>query len=401
MIARTELIQAIESRLATNPIVALLGPRQVGKTALAREISDDYPTTVFDLENPKALLRLAEPMTALESLTGLVVIDEVQRKPELFPLLRVLADRKPLPARFLILGSASPWLARGVSESLAGRVSVVDVSGFNLSEVGAKEQRKLWWRGGFPLAFLARNDTASRQWQNDFVRTLMERDLPQLGITIPAATLRRFWTMIAHFHGQIWNAAEFARSLGAGENTARRYLDILTSMFLVRQLQPWFENLGKRQVKAPKVYVRDAGLLHCLTNVESPEMLEAHHKLGASWEGFALEQVLRITGDQQAYFWATHSGAELDLLVHWRGRRWGFEFKYSDAPVMTKSMHIALEDLKLERIFTVYPGKEAYPMHEKVEALPLTQLHERMEQNGVAAAAKKKQTTATKARRRK
>ena len=396
MIARTEYIQAIEARLATNPVVALLGPRQVGKTALAHTIAEDWPTTFLDLENPTTLRRLAEPKVALEPLTGLVVIDEVQRQPELFPLLRVLADRKPSPARFLILGSASPWLVRGVSESLAGRVSFVDVSGFDLAEVGAKELRKLWWRGGFPLAFLAKDDAASRLWQHDFLRTLLERDLPQLGITIPAATLRRFWTMVAHFHGQVWNAAEFARSLGTGENTARRYLDILTSMFLVRQLQPWFENLGKRQVKAPKVYVRDSGLLHCLTNVESPEVLEAHHKLGASWEGFALEQVLRVTGDQQAYFWATHSGAELDLLVHWRGKRWGFEFKYSDAPVMTKSMHITLEDLKLERIFTVYPGKEAYPMHERVEALPLAQLHERLEKlnDGKSVKAPRKKATA-------
>lgn len=395
MIARTEYIQAIEARLATNPVVALLGPRQVGKTALAHKIAEGWPTTFLDLENPTALRRLAEPKAALEPLTGLVVIDEVQRQPELFPLLRVLADRKPSPARFLILGSASPWLVRGVSESLAGRVSFVDVSGFDLAEVGAKELRKLWWRGGFPLAFLAKDDAASRLWQHDFLRTLLERDLPQLGITIPAATLRRFWTMVAHFHGQVWNAAEFARSLGTGENTARRYLDILTSMFLVRQLQPWFENLGKRQVKAPKVYVRDSGLLHCLTNVESPEVLEAHHKLGASWEGFALEQVLRVTGDQQAYFWATHSGAELDLLVHWRGKRWGFEFKYSDAPVMTKSMHIALEDLKLERIFTVYPGKEAYPMHERVEALPLAQLHERLERLNAGKRAKAPRKKAT------
>lgn len=378
MISRPEYIQAIETRLATNPVVALLGPRQVGKTALALEISRSRKTTFFDLENPSAVQRLAEPNTALEPLTGLVVIDEVQRQPELFPLLRVLADRKPRKARFLILGSASPQLVRGVSESLAGRVSFVDISGFDLAEVGTRALRKLWWRGGFPLSFLAKNDAASRLWQHDLIRTLLERDLPQLGITIPAATLRRFWAMVAHFHGQVWNAAEFARSLGAGENTARRYLDILTSMFLVRQLPPWFENLSKRQVKAPKLYVRDSGLLHCLTNIDSPEMLESHHKLGASWEGFALEQVLRITGDQQAFFWATHSGAELDLLVHWRGKRWGFEFKYSDAPAMTKSMHVALADLKLERIFTVYPGKETYPMDKNVEALPLAQLHRRL-----------------------
>jgi predicted AAA+ superfamily ATPase len=343
------------------------------------------------LERPATLQRLAEPTTALEPLTGLIILDEIQRQPELFPLLRVLADRKPEPARFLILGSASPSLVRGVSESLAGRVSFVDIHGFDLVEVGTKALQPLWWRGGFPLAFLAATEEDSQRWREDFIRTLLERDLPQLGITTPAATLRRFWSMIAHFHGQVWNAAELARSLGATEPTARRYLDTLTSMYLVRQLQPWFENLGKRQVKAPKIYVRDSGLLHQLLGLESFHALEGHPKLGASWEGFALEQVLGITGDQQAYFWATHSGAELDLLVHWRGRRWGFEFKYSDAPTMTKSMHIALEDLKLERIFTVYPGKETYSMHEKVEALPLAQLPERLGQITMNSAKKVKQ----------
>jgi len=378
MIDRPQYLADIEARLKTNPIVALLGPRQAGKTTLAHQIAKGRPTTILDLENPVVARRLAEPGTMLEPLTGLVIIDEVQRQPELFPLLRVLADRRPQPAQFLILGSASPWLVRGVSESLAGRVSFVDVHGFDLAEVGAKSLRQLWWRGGFPLAFLAATDEDSRRWRDDFLRTLLERDLPQLGITTPAATMRRFWNMIAHFHGQIWNAADLARSLGAAEPTARRYLDTLTSMFLVRQLPPWFENLGKRQVKAPKVYVRDTGLLHALLGLQSFAALEGHPKLGASWEGFALEQVLRVTGDREAYFWATHAGAELDLLVNWRGKRWGFEFKYSDGPGMTKSMHIALADLKLERIFTVYPGKEAYPMHERVEALPLAQLHERL-----------------------
>lgn len=401
MIARPQYLADIESRLKTNPVVALLGPRQAGKTTLAHQIAQAHPTTIFDLENPVATRRLAEPSTTLEPLTGLVIIDEVQRQPELFPLLRVLADRRPLPARFLILGSASPWLVRGVSESLAGRVSFVDVHGFDLREVGAKSMRQLWWRGGFPLAFLAESDEDTRRWQEDFLRTLLERDLPQLGITTPAATMRRFWNMIAHFHGQVWNAADLARSLGAAEPTARRYLDTLTSMFLVRQLQPWFENLGKRQVKAPKVYVRDTGLLHALLGLPSFASLEGHPKLGASWEGFALEQVLRLTGDREAYFWATHAGAELDLLVNWRGKRWGFEFKYSDAPAMTKSMHVALEDLKVERIFAVYPGKDAYPMHEKVEALPLVQLHKRMGQIAGVPAARKKRTTTVKTRRKK
>ena len=379
MIDRPRYRADIEARLKTSPVVALLGPRQAGKTTLARQISQNRPTHYFDLEDAAVLRRLAEPKAALEPLKGLVVLDEMQRRPELFALLRILADRRPLPARFLILGSASPWMVRGVSESLAGRVSFVDVHGFNLEEVGAKAARKLWWRGGFPLAFLGKTDADSRRWQEDFLRTLLERDLPQLGITTPAETLRRFWSMLAHFHGQIWNAAELARSLGSTEPTTRRYLDMLTSMFLVRQLHPWFENLGKRQVKAPKVYVRDSGLLHALLGIDSFHTLEGHPKLGASWEGFALEQTLQVTESHDSYFWATHSGAELDLLVLERGKRWGFEFKYSDAPMMTKSMHIALEDLKLERIFVIYPGKDAYPLHKRVEALPLLQLRTRLE----------------------
>jgi predicted AAA+ superfamily ATPase len=394
MIERRQYRADVEARLKTSPVVALLGPRQTGKTTLAGQISRDRPAHYLDLEDAAVVKRLAEPKVALEPLSGLIILDEVQRQPELFALLRVLADRRPLPARFLILSSASPWVVRGVSESLAGRVSFVDVHGFDLEEVGAKAWRQLWWRGGFPLAFLAESDEDSRRWQEDFLRTLLERDLPQLGISTPAATLRRFWSMIAHFHGQVWNAAELARSLGASEPTARRYLDTLTSMFLVRQLQPWFENLGKRQVKAPKVYVRDSGLLHALLGLGSFHALEEHPKLGASWEGFALEQVLRLTSDREAYFWATHAGAELDLLVNSQGRRWGFEFKYSDAPGMTKSMHIALEDLKPERIFVVYPGKDAYPLYERVEALPLAQLHERMtEVVGVSVAKAKRART--------
>jgi hypothetical protein len=401
MIARPKYQSEIEARLKTNPVVALLGPRQTGKTTLAREIAAGREAHYFDLERPETAKRLAEPGTALEPLTGLVILDEIQRQPELSALLRGLADRRPIAARFLILGSASPRLVRGVSESLAGRVSFVDVHGFDLAEVGAKSLRQLWWRGGFPNAFLAGTDADGRRWQEDFLRTLLERDLPQLGISTPAATMRRFWTMIAHYHGQVWNAAELARSLGASEPTARSYLDTLTSMFLVRQLQPWFENLGKRQVKAPKVYVRDSGLLHTLLGLETFPALEGHPKLGASWEGFGLEQVLRITGDHEAYFWATHSGAELDLLVHWHGKRWGFEFKYADGPVMTKSMHIALEDLKLERIFAVYPGKDAYPMHDRVEALPLAQLHKRLAQISGAGVPGLKHAETKKARQKK
>lgn len=377
MINRPKYLSEVAVRLKTSPVVALLGPRQTGKTTLAGQIKRKN-IHYFDLEDPTVIRRLTEPKTTLEPLTGLVILDEVQRQPELFPLLRVLGDRRPLPARFLILGSASPWFVKGVSESLAGRVSFVDVHGFDLQEVGAKSLRRLWWRGGFPLAFLAGSDEASRRWQQDFIRTLLERDLPQLGISTPAATLRRFWSMIAHFHGQIWNGAELARSLGSSEPTARRYLDTLASMFLVRQLPPWFENLGKRQVKAPKIYICDSGLLHCLLGMDSFAVLEGHPKVGASWEGFALEEVLRATGSREAYFWATHAGTEIDLLLHWQGKRWGFEFKYSDAPTMTKSMHVALADLKLERIFVIYPGRDSYPLHEQVEALPLTLLFERL-----------------------
>jgi hypothetical protein len=378
MIARAAYTDAVRRKLKANPIVALLGPRQVGKTTLAKALACGQPHHFFDLEDPVAAARLAQPQSALAPLTGLVIIDEVQRQPELFALLRVLADRRPMRARFLILGSASPQLVRGVSETLAGRVGFVDLAGFDLSEVKAANLRKLWWRGGFPRSFLATSDRASAEWRQDFIRTFLERDIPQLGLNTPAATLRRFWAMVAHFHGQIWNAADLARSLGASEPTARRYLDLLASTFMVRQLPPWFENLGKRQVKAPKVYVRDTGLLHSLLALENFAALEGHPRLGASWEGFALEQVLRHTGDRDAYFWGTHAGAELDLLVTRRGQRHGFEFKYGDAPALTKSMHIALQDLKLARLFVVYPGRESYPMAERVEAVSIQHLPEKL-----------------------
>ena len=380
MITRKHYLETIRERLKSFPVVSVLGPRQVGKTTLAQEIAGEQPSHFFDLEDVDALARLAEPKAALERLDGLVVLDEVQRKPELFALLRVLADRKPVKARFLLTGSASPSLVRGVSESLAGRVALVDVAGFNLAEVGEGEWRKLWWRGGFPLAYLAATDAASRQWQEEFVRTLLERDMPQLGITISSSALRRFWTMLTHYHAQIWKGSELARSLGASEPTMRKYLDILSSTFMVRQLAPWHENVGKRQVKAPKVYLRDSGLLHCLLRQTVFADLEAHPKLGASWEGFAIEQVLSITGDRDAYFWATHGGAELDLMVNWRGRKYGFEFKYGDAPSMTKSMHTALHDLKLERLFVVHPGKDSYVMNEQTEAVAITSLRARLAQ---------------------
>lgn len=334
--------------------------------------------TFFDLENPVDVARLTAPMTTLESLRGLVVIDEIQRMPGLFEILRVLADRPSVPARFMILGSADPRLVRGVSESLAGRVSHVDIGGFDLSEVGTDEALRLWVRGGLPRSFLARSDAASLAWRRDYARDFLQRDLSELGVTIPAATLGRFWTMLAHYHGGIWNAAELARSLGTSENTARHYLDILSGAWAVRQLQPWFENIGKRLVRSPKVYVRDSGLLHSLLDVGTHHQLLGHPKLGASWEGFAIEQVLSLTRAREAYFWATHQGAELDLMIIRGGKRYGFEMKMSDAPTITRSIHIAFEDLRLTRIYVVYPGRTSYSLDKRTEVLALRDLPSRL-----------------------
>jgi hypothetical protein len=374
LVDRPRALARVRRALAGNPVCALLGPRQCGKTTLAREIAGRRRALhVFDLETAAARRQLAEPELALEPLRGLVVIDEVQRDPRLFEVIRPLTDRPGAPARFLVLGSASPDLVRGVSETLAGRVGFVDLFGFDLTEVGAPALTRLWLRGGLPRSFLARGEPRSVAWRLDFIRSFLERDVPQLGIGIPAESLRRFWMMLAHFHGQIWNGADIARSLGASEGTVRRYLDVMTGTYLVRQLQPWFENVSKRQYKSPKVYVRDSGLLHALLGVETREDLLGHPRLGASWEGFALEQVLAVAGDREAYFWGTHSGAELDLVLIRRGRRYGVEIKYADAPGMTRSLHVALEDLGLERAFIVYPGSARYRVHEKVEVVPLAE----------------------------
>ena len=365
--------------LARNPICALLGPRQCGKTTLAQElVRGRRDAHVFDLETAAARAQLQEPELALSSLRGLVVIDEIQRDLRLFEVLRPLADRRPSPARFLILGSAAPELVRATSESLAGRVGFVDLGGFDLSEVGDRHLRRLWLRGGFPRSYLARGEEESLRWRRDFVRTFLERDVPQLGIRIPSESLRRFWMMLAHYHGQIWNAAELARSLGVNEPTVRRYLDVLSGTYVARQLPPWFENISKRQYKAPKVYVRDSGLLHALLGLGTWSEITAHPKLGASWEGFALEQVLAGARGADAFFWGTHAGAELDLLLIHRGRRVGIEFKYSDAPTMTRSLHIALADLRLDRAFVVHPGSARYAVHAKVEVVPLGGIEDRL-----------------------
>jgi len=374
MIPRPEALARLETVLGENPVGALLGPRQCGKSTLAQELADRRKAHWFDLENAGDRAALAHPELALQGLKGLVVIDEVQRQPELFAALRPLADRRGKPARFLILGSASPHIAKGVSESLAGRVGFVDLTGFHLGEVGAAAQDDLWLRGGFPRSFLAASNAASQRWRLDFIRTFLEQDLPQLGIRTAADTLRRFWTMVAHYHGQVWNAAELARALGASEPTARNYLDILCGTYVVRRLPPWHTNMGKRELKAPKIYVRDTGLLHSLMGIRTRRELLSHPKLGASWEGFALEQVLAACGHEDAWFWSTHNGAELDLLIFRRGKAWGVEFKVGDGPQMTRSLHIALGDLKLERAWIIHPGNKRYPVHEKVEALPLQQL---------------------------
>ncbi|MSU77519.1 MAG: ATP-binding protein [Gemmataceae bacterium] len=371
MIHRSHFLKIIRSVLAHNPICALLGPRQCGKTTLARQLAKRKSSHYFDLETAIGRARLANPDLTLGPLKGLVIIDEIQRQPELFTALRPLADRPRTPAKFLILGSAAPSLIRGASESLAGRVGFVDLSPFDLSEIDAPKEQTLWRRGGFPRSFLARSEALSFNWRQDFIRTFLEHDIPQLGIRIPADTLRRFWLMIAHYHAQIWNGAELARALGTSEHSVRNYLDLLTGTFLLRQLPPWFENLGKRQNKAPKVYVRDSGLLHALLSLQSQTDLDGHPKYGASWEGFALEQVLSVTGAAQAFCWGTHAGAELDLLLFIRGKRYGIEFKTTAAPEMTKSLHIALADLKLDQAWIVYPGAESYRIHERVEAISL------------------------------
>ena len=374
MIPRPEPIRQIKASFQIHPVTALLGPRQCGKTTLAHFIAKQEPTTIFDLESPVDIQRLSAPMQALKDLSGLVIIDEVQRKPELFELLRVLVDRPGQNARFLLLGSASPHLVKDVSESLAGRIGFVDLAGFQIWEVGMQHRDQLWMRGGLPKAFLADSESDSIQWRENFIRTFLERDIPQLGITIAAETLRRFWTMVAHYHGQVWNAAEFARSLGTAENTARRYLDILAGAYMVRVLPPWFENLKKRQVKAPKVYIRDSGLLHSLMQVSTLSGLRGHPKIGASWEGFAIEHIIYTFRTRDAYFWATHAGAELDLMVMIAGNRHGFEFKYIDAPGRKRSMHIAVEDLGLEHLWIVYPGDQKYSLDDKITVIPLAEI---------------------------
>ncbi len=376
IITRKGTLEAIQVALGRSPVVVLTGPRQCGKTTLARELLSEDSVNYFDLEDPVSLARLDEPMTALDPLGGLVVIDEIQRRPDLFPLLRLLADRSGRQARFLILGSASGDLMRQSAESLAGRMERIALGGFTLVELGVESASRLWRRGGFPLAYLARSEDDSRSWRKQFIQTLLERDLPQWGTRVPAVALQRFWTMVAHYHGQVWNAAEPARALGVNPSTTRRYLDLLTDALMLRQLQPWHANLKKRQVKSPKVYVRDSGLLHQLLGLGSEKALLSHPKLGASWEGFVIEQVLASEPHDEAWFWATHQGAEMDLILRRGERMLGVEVKRADAPRLTPSIRIALEDLGLASVCVVYPGAKRYQIAERVEAVPLATLAE-------------------------
>jgi uncharacterized protein len=376
MIDRPAYLKRLAEAVRRSPVTALMGPRQCGKTTLARMFQQGKTASVFDLESQADLQRLQNPEMMLGSLKGLVVLDEIQTMPALFNVLRVLADRPRNPARFLVLGSASPEIVKRTSESLAGRVEFVELSGFDLFETGAGNWKKLWMRGGFPRSYLSRSDGDSEAWREGFLKTFLERDIPQLGISIAAPAMRRFWTMLSHYHGQTWNASELSRSMGLSDKTVRSYLDILTATYMVRQLQPWHENIGKRQVKAPKIYLRDSGILHALINVGDDRALQAHPRVGASWEGFALEMVLRALRPAEAYFWSTHSGAELDLLISHRSRRFGFEFKYSEAPQVTRSAHTAISDLQIDQLWVVYPGEHCFPIEKKITAIPLSRVSE-------------------------
>lgn len=376
-ILRQSLSKQLQDSIEHFRVTALLGPRQCGKTTLARAL--DLPReNRFDLEDPLDQARLQNPRDVLGNLTGLVMIDEFQRQPDLFPVLRVLADREDQPARFLILGSASPQLMKGASESLAGRVNFIHMGGLNCDEVGTAERDRLWLRGGFPESYLAPSDEVSGKWRRSFIQTFLRQDIPSFGINVPPERLRRFWIMAAHYHGQTWNSSAIAKSLDISHPTARSYLDVLTDSYVMRQLPPFMTNLGKRVVKAPKVYLRDSGLLHSLLQIESLSDLQSNPRYGASWEGFALEQlcsVLELEPDE-VFFWGTQGGAEIDLVVERGGKRYGFEFKVTEKPSVTHSMTIARKDLGLEKVYLVYPGELRYPLRDGMEALGYARIPE-------------------------
>jgi len=380
VIKRPAYLESLKTAVRRSPVTALLGPRQTGKTTLARMFAEEKTSTFFDLESIPDQRRLQNPELVLGNLEGLVILDEIQLMPELFGTLRVLVDLPGQKARFIILGSASPEIIRNASETLAGRIEFVDLSGFDLAEVGETNWEPLWIRGGFPRSYLADNEADSLTWREGFIRTFLERDIPQLGIQIPSTAMRRFWTMLAHYHAQTWNASELSRAMGVSDKTVRGYLDILTGAFMVRQLQPWYENISKRQVRAPKVYLRDSGLLHSLLDVQDWHTLFGHPKVGASWEGYVIEQVLQILRPSEAYFWAVHNSAELDLLIFHKGKRYGMEVKFSEAPEITRSMQTTLHDLDLSHLWVIYPGLDAYQVEKKISVLPLQKIPELVQQ---------------------
>lgn len=373
-ISRPRFIKEIESSISNNPVTAIMGPRQCGKTTLARAVARSKESIIFDLEDPADYVLLSEtPKIILQQQKGLVILDEIQRIPALFPLLRVLADESDAHRKFMILGSASPDLIQKSSESLAGRVGFVNLTGVSLDEVGVENLEKLWLRGGFPRSFLGTDEQISFSWRENFIQTFLERDISNYGFNIPSVTLRRFWLMLAHYHGQIWNGAEFARAMGVSEPTVKRYLDILTGAFMVRQLQPWHENLKKRQVKAPKVFIRDSGILHALLGIEG-DGIYTHIKSGASWEGCMIEQLLSRLKTRDFYYWRTHTGTELDLMVLKGGRKIGFEIKFSETPKMTRSMLSASEDLKLDHLYLIYKGDRTLTLDENISAVPASRI---------------------------
>lgn len=374
MIRRDSARARVQSALERAPVVVLTGPRQAGKTTLARELVDAPEANFFDLEDPRDGARLGEPTLTLPHLDGTIVIDEAQRRQDLFPILRVLVDQHRRNGRFLILGSASPDLVGLAAESLAGRVALVELTGLQLIDVGASDLDTFWQRGGLPLSYLSDTEQQSVAWREDYVRTFLERDLANLGVRIPATTMRRFWTMVAHYHAQTWNGAEIARSLAVSQPTVRRYLDALTDALVIRQLQPWHANISKRQVRSPKVYVRDTGLLHRLLGIDDHQALLSHPKLGASWEGFVMEQLLTRIDAHDAWFWATHSGTEIDLLLQHEGAWIGIEVKRSDAPQMTPSIRNAIDDLGLSRVIVAHAGETRFPLAQNVEAVGATEL---------------------------